>query len=72
MIVPVLAVIVLLWLFLTYKARQRVRRCRWRQNRRFDTEAGRYFVCASCGAETRRADGRTPPVCLKPEGPDDG
>lgn len=66
MVLPILAVIVFLWLALTYAARQRTRFCRWRENRARDTPEGRYFVCMTCGAETFRADGMPPPVCLKP------
>ncbi len=66
MIIPILAVIVFLWLFLTYRARQRTRFCRWRENRAKDTPEGRYFVCMNCGAETFREDGMPPPICLRP------
>lgn len=67
MIIPILAVIVLAWMFLTYKARVRTRNCRWRENRSKDTPEGRYFTCVTCGAETFRHDNLPPPVCLKPE-----
>lgn len=62
----VLALIVLVWLFLTFKARQRVRHCRWREDRGKDTPDGRYFICMNCGAETFSPDNLPPPVCLKP------
>ncbi|PWR01363.1 hypothetical protein DKT77_17525 [Meridianimarinicoccus roseus] len=67
MILPILGLLVLLWMFLTYKARMRTRNCRWREDRSRDTAEGRYFVCMSCGVQTFRPDNLPPPVCLKPQ-----
>ncbi|MCA8883729.1 MAG: hypothetical protein KDA50_08290 [Rhodobacteraceae bacterium] len=61
----VLLLVVFLWMVLTYRARQRVRDCRWRENRGLDTPEGRYFVCMNCGAETFSADNMPPRLCLK-------
>ena len=65
MILPLLAVLVFAWMLLTYRARQRIRHCRWREDRSRDTPEGRYFVCMSCGAETFCPDNMPPRVCLK-------
>lgn len=69
-LILILALIVLVWLFLTFKARQRVRDCRWRENHEKDTPDGRYFVCMNCGVETFCPDNLPPVVCLKPEAHD--
>ncbi|WP_424990806.1 hypothetical protein [Fluviibacterium sp. S390] len=61
----VVAVIVLVWMILTYKARQRLKDCRWRENHAKDTPEGRYFICMNCGAETFAANNLPPPVCLR-------
>lgn len=63
----ILLVIVLVWMFLTFKARTRVRNCRWRENRAKDTPDGRYFVCMNCGKETFSPDNMPPRLCLQPE-----
>lgn len=70
MIVPILAICVFIWMLLTYRARQRTKHCRWREDRSRDTPEGRYFVCVSCGAETLRPDNMPPRSCLKTERPD--
>ncbi len=67
MVIPILGAIVLLWMFVTYRARMRVRNCRWRQNHSRDTPAGRYFICMNCGAETFEESNLPPPHCLRPE-----
>jgi hypothetical protein len=69
-LVLILALIVFAWLFLTWKARARVRDCRWRENHARDTPDGRYFICMTCGAETFRQNNMPPPECLrKPPSP---
>lgn len=65
-----LAVGVFIWMLLTYRARQRTRFCRWRENRSRDTAEGRHFVCMACGAEAVSPDKRPPRTCLKPESPE--
>jgi hypothetical protein len=67
MILPLLGLVVLLWMFLTYKARMRTRNCRWREDHSRDTPEGRYFICMTCGVETFRPDYLPPPVCLGAE-----
>lgn len=62
----ILLLIVLVWMFVTYKARARVRNCRWRENRAKDTPDGRFFVCMNCGAETFSQDNMPPRQCLRP------
>lgn len=42
------------------------RLCRWRKDRRRNTEAARYWVCDYCGAETLTADA-APRACLRPK-----
>lgn len=69
---PVLLIValgVILWMFVTYKARHRTRHCRWREDRSRDTTEGRYFICMSCGSDTFSPDNLPPRHCLKPEGP---
>jgi len=61
-----LLIVVLVWMYLTHKARMRTRNCRWREDRGRDTPEGRHFVCMTCGAETFREDALPPPVCLAP------
>ncbi|MGS4945033.1 hypothetical protein ACVDG3_06100 [Meridianimarinicoccus sp. RP-17] len=68
---PILLIVALgvfVWMLLTYRARQRTKNCRWREDRSRDTPEGRYFTCVSCGAETFSPDNMPPRVCLKPEG----
>ena len=68
-LVLILAVIIVVWLLLTFKARQRVRHCRWRQNHARDTPDGRYFICMNCGAEQFQQDNLPPTICLRdPQG----
>lgn len=55
------------WMLLTYRARQRTKSCRWREDRSRDTPEGRYFICVSCGAETFSPDNMPPRICLNPE-----
>lgn len=55
----------LIWMLVTFKARMRVRDCRWREDRSRDTDAGRYFVCLACGAQTHMPDGAPPANCLR-------
>lgn len=62
-----LAIGVFVWMLVTYRARQRTKDCRWRENRSRDTPEGRYFICVACGAETVSPDNRLPRICLKPE-----
>jgi len=71
MILPLLAIFVFVWMLLTYRARQRTKHCRWREDRSRDTPGGRYFVCVACGAEARCPDARPPRICLKPDRPGD-
>lgn len=61
----ILLLIVLIWMFVTFRARQRVRDCRWRENHAKDTPDGRYFVCMNCGAETFSPDNMPPRICLR-------
>lgn len=63
----ILLVVVLVWMFLTFKARQRTRNCRWREDRTRDTPEGRYFLCVSCGAEHFSPTNLPPAVCLDPK-----
>lgn len=67
MILPILAILVFVWMLLTYRARHRIRNCRWRADRSRDTPEGRYFICMSCGVDTFCADNLPPRVCLKPD-----
>ncbi|OSP56191.1 hypothetical protein BV911_03920 [Pseudoruegeria sp. SK021] len=61
----IVLIVVLIWMFLTFKARQRTRDCRWRENHSKDTPEGRYFICMNCGAEQFAADGMPPPICYR-------
>lgn len=61
-----LLIAVLIWMAVTYRARQKVKNCRWRENRRLDDTRGRYFLCVHCGAETHCADLKPPRHCLRP------
>ncbi len=65
----ILLVGVVIWMAVTFRARQAVKECRWRENRSRDSAEGRYFLCTNCGAETRTADGKPPRACLKPPDP---
>jgi hypothetical protein len=70
---PILIIVllaVLVWMFLTYKARNRTHFCRWRENRSRDTPNGRYFVCVTCGIETFSENNLPPQICLKLQGND--
>lgn len=60
----ILLAIVIAWMFLTFKARQRTRNCRWREDRNKDTPEGRYFICTHCGADTFCEGGQPPQICL--------
>ena len=40
---------------------------RWRADRSLDNDAGHYFRCMHCGAETRVRVVRPPQNCLKPQ-----
>lgn len=62
----ILLVVVLVWLFVTYRSRQRTHFCRWRENRAKDGPAGRYYICMACGAETFVKGERPPDTCLRP------
>lgn len=62
----ILLAIVLIWMFLTFKARQRTRNCRWREDHNRDTPEGRYFICVTCGAETFSETNLPPQICLAP------
>ncbi|MEM1363678.1 MAG: hypothetical protein AAGF94_18580 [Pseudomonadota bacterium] len=62
----ILFIILLVWLAVTFRARQSVRDCRWRENHEKDSPEGRYFICMNCGAQTFSEDYKPPPVCLRP------
>ncbi|WP_172330521.1 hypothetical protein [Mangrovicoccus sp. HB161399] len=62
-----LLIAVVVWMAVTFRSRQAVKDCRWRENRSKDSEAGRYFICMNCGAETRTGDGKPPKICRKPQ-----
>ncbi|NQY59106.1 hypothetical protein [Cognatishimia sp.] len=47
---------------------RKTRACRWRADRRQDSEQGSFYRCMHCGAETRTADGRPPKICLREGG----
>lgn len=65
MIVVLVLIVILVGMYLTYSQRMQVRDCRWRQNRDRDTQEGRYYICMTCGAETRRREEGSPPICLR-------
>ncbi|MEM1129933.1 MAG: hypothetical protein AAGH83_05350 [Pseudomonadota bacterium] len=60
-------IIVFVLMYVIWKAQGDRRECRWRENHAKDTDAGRYFICMSCGAEAIRADKKEPAQCLRPE-----
>lgn len=60
----ILLAVVLVWMALTFKARQRTRNCRWREDHTRDTPEGRYFICMTCGIETFSESNLPPQVCL--------
>lgn len=63
----ILFLILIVWLAITFRARQRVRDCRWRENHEKDSPDGRYFICMTCGAQTFSEDYKPPLNCLRPQ-----
>ncbi|MCA8879882.1 MAG: hypothetical protein KDA73_08000 [Rhodobacteraceae bacterium] len=65
----ILFIVVVVWLFVTYQSRKRMKFCRWRENRGKDGPQGHYYVCMNCGAETFQTGEKPPSICLRPEEP---
>lgn len=64
-IVLLLLLVVLVWMFVTFRARMAVRDCIWRENRSKDGPEGHYYLCVYCGA-VRYEENGPPKACYKP------
>lgn len=59
--------LILAFVLVAVFSNRKTRQCRWRADRSLDNDAGHYFRCMHCGAETRVRDVRPPQICLKPQ-----
>ncbi|MGR3565974.1 MAG: hypothetical protein ACU0FH_07470 [Heliomarina sp.] len=63
MIYPIIFIVALV-LIMIY-SRPETRSCRWRMDKRRDTEEQSFFRCVACGAEVMSDTGKPPQTCMK-------